>query len=749
MDLCRDAGGIIHAVQDDRYSRNLELTLFSSGAPWNIPEGITLLVRYSKPDGRGGEYSTMPDGSSAWSAEGNVLTIALAPQVLTVPGAVNLSVTIMKDHMQISTFSLLVSVSPAVNGGIGESEVYFHVPGFLPAPASAEEGQYLRISGVDSAGHITRMEAVTPAGQKFCTEPEEGDIPRVFFGNSLPQTKDDTVMSFRYTSKTRDIRGWCKTKAQGNSSMSYPKKNQTVKLYADEACQEKLNIDFRGWGAQNTFCFKANWEDLTHARNVVSARLWGDVVKSRENYGEMPALMKASPNHGAVDGFPVKVYAGGIYQGRYTLNIPKAAWMSGMDKTKEEHCILCGENYESGCFRAPAVIDGSDWSDEIHETVPEAVRIRWNEVIRFVMDSSDEVFVSDLGNYFNVESLVDYYLMGLIICNNDGFGKNQLYHTYDGRIWYAGLYDLDNTFGSYLGSMLTYHFPRSSYEDYRHGGGNLLYLRLEKLFAETIRQRYAQLKEGALSISSIINRFEAFMEPMSAELAAEDYAATTAGGAFTQIPLKQESNIQQIRDYIVKRYPYVDDYIDSLGKESALLYQLPGETTFQINDEDIVATDVKLFDEPKDFTVFIDLTSMDAPKHSIILSADVDAAQYEGGFGFRTYAYEGDGYDTRGVVNQGAERLFPEMLFPNERAKFAFVFTKGLPASAAYCKASDQAIVFLAPKAEALETTPQHNKALIIGSDEYGNHRWSGIIHSLEIYNKAMTAEELTQLLSR
>lgn len=43
-------------------------------------------------------------------------------------------------------------------------------------------------------------------------EPAEDDIPKVFFGGVLPQTKTDAIMSFRYISKTKDIRGYCKTK---------------------------------------------------------------------------------------------------------------------------------------------------------------------------------------------------------------------------------------------------------------------------------------------------------------------------------------------------------------------------------------------------------------------------------------------------------------------------------------------------------------------------------------------------------
>jgi hypothetical protein len=95
--------------------------------------------------------------------------------------------------------------------------------------------------------------------------------------------------------------------------MKYPKKNFTIKLFEDEARSQKKKVGFKNWGEQNKFCLKANWIDISHARNVVSARLWGDVVKSRSNYNELPELLTTSPNQGAIDGFPIKVYANGIY----------------------------------------------------------------------------------------------------------------------------------------------------------------------------------------------------------------------------------------------------------------------------------------------------------------------------------------------------------------------------------------------------------------------------------------------------
>lgn len=404
-------------------------------------------------------------------------------------------------------------------------------------------------------------------------EPETDDIPKVFFSEAIPQTKDDATTAFRYISKTEDISGYAEFKAQGNSSMSYPKKNMTVKMYSDEALSEKLKVDFKEWGKQAKHVYKANWIDLTHARNIVSARLWADVVKSRENYLELPELLRTSPNQGAVDGFPVKVYSKGIYQGRYTLNIPKDAWMANMDDALDNHCILCGENYASGCFRATANIDGNDWSDEVHETVPQSIKTRWNEVISFVMNSTDEDFKTNLGEYFFVDSLIDYFIFGMVSCGLDAFGKNQLYMTYDGVKWIASMYDMDSTWGLYYNGskIVSATYKRTEYEDYASnsptcsGEGNLLYNRLEKVFYEEIQARYEELKNGALSVPNIINRFERFTDIASLDLVKEDYASTTGGGKFTGIPSKSTNNIQQIRQFIIDRYSYCDEYMENLA----------------------------------------------------------------------------------------------------------------------------------------------------------------------------------------
>lgn len=459
------------------------------------------------------------------------------------------------------------AVNITITGGDGGANIDDTTPSTSTTYSSTKIEAELTSLNEANAQQDERLTTLEQAGGIVKVEPAQDDVPIVFFGGDLPQTKTDTVMPFKYVSKTKTVSGYVETKAQGNSSMSYPKKNQTVKMYADEALVDSVKVDFKGWGAQNKHVYKANWIDLTHARNIVSAQLWGDVVNSRTNYANLPELLRTSPNQGAIDGFPALVYANGVYQGRYTINIPKDGWMANMDKTLDTHCILCGENYISGCFRAAANINGSDWSDELHDTVPDAIKTRWNEVISFVMNSTDEEFKANLGNYFYVDSLIDYDLFALASCSLDSMGKNQLYMTYDGQKWIASMYDMDSTWGLYWNgsSFVASDYARTSYEDYVSGRkGNLLYIRLEQNFHAEIQARWAELKAGPLSYANIMTRFERFIGIVPPHIVKEDYASTTGGGSFTGIPSQSTNHIQQIRAFAIARQAWTDEYVAAL-----------------------------------------------------------------------------------------------------------------------------------------------------------------------------------------
>ena len=159
MDLIRtEKTPTVRLVCDDKLSRAVQLNLFADGEAIELPASCTALVRYGKPDGTGGSYDTLPDGSKAWSIEGNAVTVALAPQVCNVAGKVKLTVTLLDGEQELNCFTLYLDVQ----GHVGEpedSEDYIYITGYLPQPGAAAVGQYLQVSGVDAKGRVTAVKA--------------------------------------------------------------------------------------------------------------------------------------------------------------------------------------------------------------------------------------------------------------------------------------------------------------------------------------------------------------------------------------------------------------------------------------------------------------------------------------------------------------------------------------------------------------------------------------------------------------
>lgn len=115
---------VIHAVQGERESRIVEMTLLADGNPWEIPAGAFLTVRYGRSTLSGGYYDTLPDGTPACGYDGNIVTMVLAPQMVAEAGAVLTQVEILHDQQMLATFAfrLMVEVNPAV--GIVQPENY-------------------------------------------------------------------------------------------------------------------------------------------------------------------------------------------------------------------------------------------------------------------------------------------------------------------------------------------------------------------------------------------------------------------------------------------------------------------------------------------------------------------------------------------------------------------------------------------------------------------------------------------------
>jgi len=149
----------IHVVQNDKYGHRIEISLYMEGQEWGVPSGVSAVIHYVKADGTGGSYDVLPDGSQGYSAEGNVLTVALAPQVCTVRGITQLSVCMMDGSVEINTVTILINVQPNPQEAL-HSEDYYRLSGVLPYSGWAAN-MYL---GTDAYGNVVAQKGPDGSG---------------------------------------------------------------------------------------------------------------------------------------------------------------------------------------------------------------------------------------------------------------------------------------------------------------------------------------------------------------------------------------------------------------------------------------------------------------------------------------------------------------------------------------------------------------------------------------------------------
>lgn len=340
---------------------------------------------------------------------------------------------------------------------------------------------------------------ITAAGIAFACR--STDIPKLYFRGNIQdmyEKSDVRDIAFTYDDGKNVIEGYATLKVQGTSSLGYEKKNYTIKLYSDEAHEENLKVDL-GWGAESKYCLKANWIDRTHARNVVSAKLASEVQKKYD-------LLTEAPCNGLVDGFPIEVYSNGRFLGLYTWNIPKDAWQFAMDSDNPDHIVFCGEDVQpAALFHDLPNLES--WSVEVGEESDQTLA-KLSRLSDFIINSSDEEFAGAIDQYLNLDALLNYYVLADFMYAPDNVGKNMLLATYDGKVWYPSLYDLDTTWGTDYNGKTVYEYESKPVNLQK----NNLFARLEQLFPQELSERYFELRQELLTKDHVMGLFEDFQK---------------------------------------------------------------------------------------------------------------------------------------------------------------------------------------------------------------------------------------------
>ena len=415
-------------------------------------------------------------------------------------------------------------------------------------PATHDSGEWITVTAATALEAGEKLLRCSSCKTELRTEPIPADVesmPILYFSGEYEKataSKNEVDMTVRYTNPNgEEFESYATIKVQGSSSAAYDKKNYTVKLYKDSEHEDKFKYNF-GWGKESKYVIKANWVDFSQARNVVSCRLWGDIVKTRNTSENQQRLAALATNGGAIDGFPIAVFMNGTFHGLYTLNVPKDEWMFGMGEKDENgnksttEALIAADDWNHTDFYS---LIGSFKEDDNGDIM--AVNGGWelryyggddyawvaesfDALIKFCQDNDGNAFRTGIAQYLDVDAAIDYIVFMYANAMRDNASKNMLWATYDGKTWIPSAYDQDGTFGQvwdgvrFQGANLDLPSVKDGKIDvginYGPSGNNvpkfILWDRIWNNFTEEVLDRYWELRESVLSTENMIAEFTAF-----------------------------------------------------------------------------------------------------------------------------------------------------------------------------------------------------------------------------------------------
>lgn len=394
----------------------------------------------------------------------------------------------------------------------------------------------------------------------------------------------------------------CTVKWQGSSSLSYPKKNFTVKLSGNfnfSILSGNPGMDYDDtvpgdpdWGSHKKYVLKANYVDPTHARNICLCKLWGQMVHGRVD-SESP--LYSLPNGGAIDGFPVMLVlapADGSewqYIGLYTLNIPKDDWMFGMEVKENgvlkypNAAILCAEKQgDVSGFWSQATLNPNDntelWDVSV-SGVPFEIEYNDTATAADIRDSLNAVIAQGLAVFeagsvtqqaaldalwalIDKNSVIDHYIFACMFGANDCMLRNYLLVNYNVGTdkWFMSEYDLDSVLGI-LWTGTDYRPANTANPTFASYAQAHALMRIIRLYEKpALISRYQALRAGILSednVSTVLLDFTRRIPRGIKEIEAKLWPTT---------PSMETSTTDQMITWYMQRCKAMDAEISALGQ---------------------------------------------------------------------------------------------------------------------------------------------------------------------------------------
>lgn len=341
--------------------------------------------------------------------------------------------------------------------------------------------------------------------------------------------------------------------AQGNSSMMFYEKNQAIDL------DDGSEIKFGNWVSQDSFHLKAYYQDVIRGENNIAYKYVEDVIRyldaracrvlysttALQGEGDVEMDFPCALCH--PDGFPIELYLNGEYYGLFTWNLKKHRKNYLMGKNDYDRTLLDGDIRYSTFFGgsvnwgngqtgnngielrnpkklilldgtseydgdAPAEIIGTD-SPNYDST--KSTHVKTAQTKSMILEvagvcpamrsaATDAAKKALFEAHFDIKALKVYWILGEVMDNYDGFGKNWQWSIYDGMAA-PNFYDMDSLFGRLYNGVRIFHAPDWGWSYSSNGQDYDPIYWLRNLYLDEVKEMYALLrKERLISVQYIM-----------------------------------------------------------------------------------------------------------------------------------------------------------------------------------------------------------------------------------------------------
>lgn len=365
-----------------------------------------------------------------------------------------------------------------------------------------------------------------------------------------------------------------KAKWRGGTTNTADKHKRNYKIKPLNFKGKGQDISLLGMREDNNWILDAGQIDLFRLRNRIATEIWNDFA-TKPYYASKEPKTKSG-----VAGKVVEVILNNEYRGIYSLTEAMDRKELKLKKYDDKNQEFHGHLWKVSSWDKAQFWEIDKDYDNTQETwhafetkYPDIEDVNPTdysplyEAIDFVVNSNDEAFKKEAGDYFDIPVLIDYQLFLETLKPVDNNGKNMYWGIYDvakSKKLTLAIWDLDASVGQ------DWHCSTPLHPDYVLPNTDLgvkdvfnLYHRLSSLnvdnYNEKVASRYQELRKTYFSEENLISRYQGYYDMLvKSGAASREECQWSKDSDIGGYPLNFKSEIEYIKNWIINRLNYLD-----------------------------------------------------------------------------------------------------------------------------------------------------------------------------------------------